>query len=533
MQKVQAADNEILVSQYLANKDSQYLTVYIPKTEVEYNKLDGIEVYIKGIKADVNRNIVDERASYFGLEIKLQNCAWPSLDELPANSNYFGYKTDDIDLVLKYTDGYANLSKFKLAEHYFDQSFAISKDLESWCTTNYSLKEPLFDIVGHPFESYIRSLFEDGVVAGYSDKTFRPDYPVTRGAMAKFVVNGTGLSIDTSCEKFPDVGTDHPFFDFVTTLKCRGIIAGYTDGTFRPGELVTRGQAAKFVINAAREKKRDPGFLPVLQNDKFSDVQRDNPFYEHIMAAYSYFIVSGFSDGTFRPNLWVTRGAMSKMVENTRLKLKGLALTPPSEPVIEPVKSLDLFADADVKLLIDDDAILGNKDSAEVIVVEWSDYQCPFCRKFWDETSPALFVDYVDTGKVVWVFRDLPLSFHTYAYERALAAECAGEVGGDINYFEYHDWLFENQSTLITSDLYDYAENIGISRTEFASCFDNEELNFEIDNDLAQAAEFEINGTPTFVIVSYNSDGELVVDALAGAYPYSSFQEIIEKQLND
>ncbi|MBD3363505.1 thioredoxin domain-containing protein [Candidatus Dojkabacteria bacterium] len=529
---IYASDNQLLVSQYLANKDQNYLTIYVPKDELEYDRLEDLDVYIKGVRAQTTGNIVDERAAYFGYEIKYDGCEWPSMNHLPENNDYYGYKVSDISVVVNYSDGYSFLAGFELADHYFDQSFAISKDESSWCTTDYTSNAPIYDIVGHTFESYIQSLYDDNVVSGFSDKSFRPDYPVTRGAMAKFVRKGLGFGTKTDCEGFPDVETSNTFYDDIMTLKCYEVISGYSDGSFKPNELVTRGQAMKFVVNGARKKKGDPDFLPVLQNDVFPDVGRENPFYEYIMAAYSYFIVGGYSDGTFKPQLPVTRGAMSKMVENTRQKLWGKALTPPSDPEPDP-SDPDLFTDSEVQLLIDDDAVLGNKDSAEVIVIEWSDYECPFCRKFWDETLPQLMVKYVDTGKAVWVFRDLPLDFHANDFERALAAECAGEVGGDINYFEYHDWLFLYQSTLTTSDLYDYAENIGISRSEFATCFDNEELSSEVQADKDQAGEFGISGTPTFIIVSYNSSGELVIEALPGAHPQSTFEEVIDRLLTD
>ena len=106
------------------------------------------------------------------------------------------------------------------------------------------------------------------------------------------------------------------------TLKCNDVISGYSDGTFRPGINVTRGQAMKFVINGAREKQNDPTFLPI--NDPpptFPDVPVGHTFYDHIMAAYSNDIVSGYGDGYFKPSNTTTRGQMSKMVDNTRDKI--------------------------------------------------------------------------------------------------------------------------------------------------------------------------------------------------------------------
>src|SRR3989304_1908007 len=91
-----------------------------------------------------------------------------------------------------------------------------------------------------------------------------------------------------------------------------------------------------------------------------------------------------------------------------------------------------------VKASLDDDAVLGDKN-APVTIIEFSDYQCPFCRKFWTETLPSIKSQYVDTGKVKIVFRDFPLtSIHPSAQPAAEAAECVREQGGDKAYFEYH-----------------------------------------------------------------------------------------------
>src|SRR3989338_5169830 len=97
----------------------------------------------------------------------------------------------------------------------------------------------------------------------------------------------------------------------------------------------------------------------------------------------------------------------------------------------------------------DDDPVLGNKN-APVTIIEFSDYQCPFCRKFWTETLPSIKSQYIDTGKVKFVYRDFPLtSLHPMATPAAEAAECARDLyGGDSAYFKMHDKIFEEQNIL-------------------------------------------------------------------------------------
>lgn len=98
----------------------------------------------------------------------------------------------------------------------------------------------------------------------------------------------------------------------------------------------------------------------------------------------------------------------------------------------------------DVKSSLDDDAILGNKDSVSVAIVEFTDFQCPFCQRHHQQTYPSIVSNLVNTGKAVYVIRDFPLSFHEpMATDKAIAAECAKKLGGDSKYFEYVDKLFE------------------------------------------------------------------------------------------
>ncbi len=99
---------------------------------------------------------------------------------------------------------------------------------------------------------------------------------------------------------------------------------------------------------------------------------------------------------------------------------------------------------ADSKTTIDDDAMLGNKDSVNVAIVEFTDFQCPFCQRHHNEVYPTIVNDIVNAGKAIYVIRDFPLSFHEpVATNKAIAAECAGKIGGDSKYFEYVDKLFE------------------------------------------------------------------------------------------
>jgi hypothetical protein len=162
------------------------------------------------------------------------------------------------------------------------------------------------------FYQAVTYLFCHEVVSGYGDYTFRPYNNATRGQLTKIIVLAEGWPIVTSpgTPTFSDVPPDHPFYQYVETAVSHDIIAGYSDGTFRPSNDVTRGQVCKMVILAENWTLVSP------PTPTFSDVLVDSPFYQFIETAYSNAIISGYSDGTFRPGNSGARGQISKIVYN-------------------------------------------------------------------------------------------------------------------------------------------------------------------------------------------------------------------------
>lgn len=182
---------------------------------------------------------------------------------------------------------------------------------------------------------------------------------------------------------------------------------------------------------------------------------------------------------------------------------------------------------------MDDDPVLGNAD-APVTVVEFSDYECPFCKRHFEQTYSQLKTNYIDTGKVKLVFRDLPLSFHDpLATKEAIAANCAREQGNDETYFKMHDALFEtttsNGSGMTMDQLYGLATKVGINADNFKSCIDADKYKDEVSKDLADAGAAGATGTPSFVIGKSGDEvsGKLIV----GAQPYAAFQAEIDALL--
>lgn len=188
-----------------------------------------------------------------------------------------------------------------------------------------------------------------------------------------------------------------------------------------------------------------------------------------------------------------------------------------------------------VEVSVDDDPVLGDKN-APVTMVEFVDYECPFCKRFFDETLSQIKSEYIDTGKVKLVMRDLPLDFHQNAHKESQAAECAREQGGDSAYYKYHDEIFKrtvsNGTGLALDQLSVIAKDIGLNGSTLQSCLDSEKYKDEVDKDLADAAKYGANGTPTFFIGKSSSSDVFSGTILVGAQPFDSFKTALDAELN-
>ena len=184
----------------------------------------------------------------------------------------------------------------------------------------------------------------------------------------------------------------------------------------------------------------------------------------------------------------------------------------------------------DITASIDDDPVKGKAD-APVTIIEFSDYQCPFCGRFVKNTLTEITQKYIDTGKVKYVFRDFPLDFHKLAPKASEAANCAGDKG---KYWEMHDKLFENQSALTLDNLRQYATDIGLDAESFNACIDSGKHAAEITKDLEDGKKAMVSGTPSFIIgKTQPGKKEIVGKKLVGARPFASFEQVIEPLLSD
>jgi len=166
-------------------------------------------------------------------------------------------------------------------------------------------------------------------------------------------------------------------------------------------------------------------------------------------------------------------------------------------------------------------------DDAVITVVEFTDYQCPFCNRFATNTFNKLKKAYIDTGKVRWVVLDMPLGFHKDAATASQAARCAEEQG---RFWEYRKLLYSNQDKLSPEHLQGYAQQLGLDKETFNICFNSNKYDKQIKADMDTANQQQISGTPTFVI-GRTTDDIISGTRVIGAQPYRVFSTAIDKQL--
>ena len=168
---------------------------------------------------------------------------------------------------------------------------------------------------------------------------------------------------------------------------------------------------------------------------------------------------------------------------------------------------------------------------ARVTLVEFTDYQCPFCARHHRDTVPRLLEAYIKTGKVKYVVRDYPLeSIHPAAVKAAEAPHCASEGG---KYWEMHERLFANPKALSPDDLVAHAQALGLDSQAFRRCLESGKYTTRVRQAQAEGERAGVRGTPSFFLGLTEPNGEKItaVAAIRGAHPFARFEEAIEKLL--
>ena len=178
-------------------------------------------------------------------------------------------------------------------------------------------------------------------------------------------------------------------------------------------------------------------------------------------------------------------------------------------------------------LLLQGEPTLGHA-SAPLTIVEFSDFECSYCRRFHEQVMPQLKRDYIDTGLVRFVHKDLPLPFHPHALPAAAAARCAGEQD---RYWDLYSGLFDQQNCLNCKGILAIAAEEKLNITALKACMERESTLAAINANRSEASLHNISATPTFIIGPTRSNGSLDGQIIQGALPWATFQSTIETAL--
>jgi protein-disulfide isomerase len=244
--------------------------------------------------------------------------------------------------------------------------------------------------------------------------------------------------------------------------------------------------------------------------DKSKSSKTKKTFMGGLIVIVALLAIMSFQIGALNRNIATLNAALLGTAGGTVPSADNNAGDAPSAPAPSPT--------LDMEELIDDDAVKGDPD-APVTIVEWSDYECPFCTRFYEQTLSEIQTEYIDKGLVKFVYRDFPLSFHPNAQKAAEAAECAGEQG---KYFEMHDALFDNGVSGGVASFKQFAADIGLNTADFNTCLDSGSMASEVAADMAAGQAAGIRGTPGFII-----NGR----AVSGAQPFANFKAVIDAAL--
>jgi len=196
-----------------------------------------------------------------------------------------------------------------------------------------------------------------------------------------------------------------------------------------------------------------------------------------------------------------------------------------AQPVAKGTPAAEQAAETTFRAVDDTDHIRGNPN-APILFVEYSDYDCPFCKNFHD-TMNQLMRDYGESGKIAWVYRHMPLEqLHPNAPKIAEAAECVAKLGGNDAFWKFSDRVFNEKTTrdlTVMSRITEYATDAGADKEKFENCYASGEMAEKVAASVQEGAAAGVRGTPhTFVIVG---DDKTTIN---GAQPYSVVKQITD-----
>lgn len=221
-------------------------------------------------------------------------------------------------------------------------------------------------------------------------------------------------------------------------------------------------------------------------------------------------------------SLILSLGALAFGAYSIKLANKGPLVIQAGSSIATTNSSLP--ADGLINELSGDQPTLGN-DDAPLTLIEMADFQCPFCKKFFDESFSTIKQNYIDTGKVKFIFVNLAF-LGQESKDAAEAGMCAKDQG---KFWEYHDEIYKNQGgenlgVFSTKKLQELAKTVGLNIAEFNSCMTNDKHLKAIEQEKAIANKYGFMGTPTFIIKD---------KVIKGAYPIDTFSKALDAALEE
>lgn len=191
----------------------------------------------------------------------------------------------------------------------------------------------------------------------------------------------------------------------------------------------------------------------------------------------------------------------------------------PGQPALKPPATMSVAGE-----------IFKGEPAARLAIVEYADLQCPFCRRFEHEVYPRIRDSYINTGKLKYFHRDMPLPFHEGAMPAARAIHCAGAQG---KFWEMHDSLLADSASLRAADIDDRAGKLGLNVVDLDRCISSDRYADIIQRSVTEATQMQVSGTPTFLIGTLDDQGRLmsVKTSVVGAHPFETFQAALDPLL--
>ena len=220
----------------------------------------------------------------------------------------------------------------------------------------------------------------------------------------------------------------------------------------------------------------------------------------------------------------ITSEQAQQILDELKAIRKSLETRPvaPAQPAAAPAP-----VDDKVSIAFAPGGLSVGKENAPLVLVEYTDYQCPFCQRYHNDSFAQIKANFIDTGKIRYISRDFPLPFHENARRSATAGRCAAEQG---KFWELRHTMIVNANQLQADKLGGYAQSASLDVAKFQACVDSDKFKAAIDKDIAEGSAAGINGTPSFVLGRIEN-GKLQGVRMVGAMPYQQFEAKIQEML--